>query len=286
MLAKTSTFVCVVVCATLPTLISVPAVAQPGTEPEAVSSSLAASEGADQVTLPKSRVVLDAYFAASLSSGAEFKPFSLSPDVWYGATDDITVGLVHSSVGTSGFIGGAASSLCLAGTANGCADVYSGFGVDARYKLKTGMLAYAAEGGVYVSTLDPFELAVKLGLVARWHSGELAVEASPNLFVGVTNRTTGEGMAEVTTNGETLNLPVTALYAVTPKIAAALQIGIVLPFQATGDTYSVPLSIGGHYHVNESLNANLAFSLPRLVGGGEGTGVDARSITLGGTYAF
>jgi hypothetical protein len=237
------------------------------------------------VTLPKGRVLLDAYFAASLNSGNEFKPFSLSPDVWYGATDELTVGLVHSSVAGSGFMGGAGTALCLAGTGGGCADVYPGFGIDARYKLKSGMLAYAAEGGLYVRTFDPFVMAIKLGLVARWQQEKIAVELTPNLAVGVAGRT-AEGMAEVTSNGETLNIPVTGMYAVTPKIAAALQTGLILPFQATGDTWAVPLSIGGFYTVNESINVNLAFSLLALVGGGASTGFDARSLTLGGTYAF
>lgn len=283
MFDKTSTFVCVALGATLATM---PAAAQPATEPEAVSTSPAGPDGIAQVTLPKGRVLLDAYLEASLVSGAEFKPFSLSPDIWYGATDDLTVGLVHSSVAGSGFMGGVGTSLCLAGTGGGCADVYPGFGVDARYRLKNGPLAYAAEGGIYVSHFDPFTMAVKLGLVARWQSDKLAVELSPNLALGVAGRTVGEGMMEVTVNGETLNLPVTGLYAITPKIAAALQIGVILPFEATGDTYAVPLSIGGFFNVNESLNVNLAFSLPAVVGGGSATGFDARSITLGGTYAF
>ncbi len=283
MFDKTSTFVCVVVGATL---ASLPAAAQSDTEPEAVSSSPAGPEGVVSVTLPKGRVLLDAFFEINLVSGAEFKPFSLSPDVWYGATDDITVGLVHSAVGTSGFIGGVGDSLCLAGTGGGCGDVYHNVGVDVRYKLKTGMLAYAAEGGIFVGAFDPFQLDVKLGLVARWQSGKIAAELSPNLLIGLAGRTTTVGTTEVTTNGEVLNLPITGLYAITPKISAALQFGVVLPFESTADTYRIPLSIGGHFQVNESINVNLAFSLLAVAGGGSGTGFDSRTITLGGTYAF
>jgi hypothetical protein len=283
MFDKTSTFVCVVLGATL---VSLPAAAQSDTEPAAASSP-ASAEGVASVTLPKGRVLLDAFLEINLVSGAEFKPFSVSPDVWYGVTDEVTVGLVHSAVGTSGFLGGVGQSLCLAGTGGGCADVYHNFGVDARYKLKTGDLAYAAEGGLYVASFDPeFTLAVKLGLVARWQQAKISVELSPNLFLGVTGRTVGEGENEVTVNGETLNLPITGLYAVTPKISAALQLGAVVPFEKTGDTYQIPLSIGGHFQVNESINVNLAFSLPAVAGGGAATGFDNRSITLGGTYAF
>jgi hypothetical protein len=65
-----------------------------------------------------------------------------------------------------------------------------------------------------------------------------------------------------------------------------VQLGFILPFEGLGDNYAIPLSIGGSYHVNESLNVNGAFTLLKLIGGGSGAGFDGRSLTLGGTYAF
>ena len=47
----------------------------------------------------------------------------------------------------------------------------------------------------------------------------------------------------------------------------------------------IPLSIGAHYTLNESLNLFLAFTFPAIVAGSNG-GVDARSLTLGANYAF
>ena len=283
MLYKTTTFVCVVIGATLSTAR---ADTDPNTEP--ATNATAAVEGADQLTLPQGRLLLDAFVEINLSDGAVFKPFSISPDVWYGATPELTVGLVHSAVGASGFIGGVGTALCLSGSANGCGDVYPGVGVEARYKLTTGMLAWAADGGLYVRHFDPFQLAIKIGAAGRWHSGPLAVEVTPNLFFGVTNRAPAAmGTVVVTTNEEILNLPVTALYSVIPKAQVALQVGVVLPFQNAGDTFAIPLSIGGHYQATADLNVNLAFSLPLLAGGSlQPTGVDARTLTLGGTYAF
>jgi hypothetical protein len=242
------------------------------------------ADGAEQLTLPKGRLLLDAFFGINLSTDQVLKPFSLSPDVWYGATDEITVGLVHSAVGRSGFIGiGVNDSLCLAGTADGCADLYSGVGVDVRYKLKSamnGVLALAVDGGVYALHLtDPTVIAVKLGVSARWRQGPLAIELQPNVFVGATERND-------LTNADTLNLPVTALYTIAPKLDVGGQLGFLVPFESTADTYAILLAFGGFYQVNESLNLNLAFSLPNLVGGRAGTGIDARTLMLGGTYAF
>src|SRR3954470_25033757 len=118
MLGKTSTILCVVIGA-----LSSTARAEPDeTEPRAAAAT---ADGADQLTLPKGRVLLDAFVEINLSTDQAFKPVSLSPDIWYGATDDVTVGLVHSGVGRSGFIGGIADSLCLTGSDNGCSDVYN-----------------------------------------------------------------------------------------------------------------------------------------------------------------
>jgi hypothetical protein len=284
MIAKTSTIVCVV----LGVLFAGRVHAQPDPDSEAKPSEGAPSDGADQLTLPKGRALLSGYVEINLSSDAVFKPFSISPDVWYGATDDITVGLVHSTPGVTGFIGPAGTSLCLAGSSNGCGDVYPNAGLEARYKLKTGKIALAAGGGLHVlHTSDPVQLALKLGAAARWHEGKIAVEAAPSVFIGLTNRTPGAvGGVAAATNEEVFYLPGTVFYAVTPQISAAIQSGFVLPLQNTGDFYAIPLSLGGHYHVNESLDVNLAFSLPRLIAKSPNNAFDNRALTLGGTYAF
>jgi hypothetical protein len=267
---KQSTLVCVALGALLST-------ARADTEPTA------------QLTLPKGRVLLDAFLEINLSDGRAGKPISLSPDVWYGATDDLTVGLVHSGLGTTGFIGGfgfgfRGDALCLTGDDNGCDGVYTGAGLEVRYRLKPREFAWAVNGGLYALDFDPLQLAVKLGVVGRWEQGKLAVEFAPNVFLGVTNRDVT--MDVLRPNGETLFVPATAFYTVAPKIAVALQLGLVLPFEHIGDTYQVPVSISGHYELDDSVGLNLAFSLPRLVAGSAPDGIDVRSITLGGTYAF
>lgn len=274
MLAKTTMLVSVVLGATLST-------ARADTEVASSATGAASADGIYQLTLPKGRVLLDAFAQINLSDGGVFEPFSLSPDVWYGATDELTVGLVHSSLGTTGLIGGVGTSLCLSGTSGGCGSVYQNVGVGVRYGLKPmDKIAWAIDGGLYALDTDPFALAIKLGIAGRWQSGKLVVEAAPNLFLGLTERSDF--------NKETLYIPVTGLYpvAMADKLAVALQLGFVLPFESLGDNYAVPLSIGAHYDLNESLTLNLAFSLPRLVAGSAPSGFDARSLTLGGTYAF
>lgn len=245
------------------------------------------TEGADQFTLPKGKLFIEAAIGINLSKDAVAKPISLSPDIWYGVTDDLTLGLVHSSIGSTGLIGNVQQSLCLTGEDNGCPDVYSNVGIDARYRL-AGPLAI--DGGVYVRNFDPFQLALKLGLLARHRVlPQLALEANPNVFIGVTKRD-GEvdmmGNALAPANKEMFALPITAGYAVVPKLTATAQIGVLTPFEDVGDNWSLLASLGARYRVNHHLDLGLAFALPRLAGGGEGTGIDARTLTLGVAYAL
>ncbi|HEX3481465.1 MAG TPA: hypothetical protein VHT91_40910 [Kofleriaceae bacterium] len=289
MLAKNTTIVGVV----LGMLFAARAHAQPDpdseTKPLNAAAAAAGGEGGEQLTLQKGRLVVNAYLAIGLSDGAAFKPISLSPDLWYGVTDDITAGVVHSAVGTTGFMGGAGlsglggQSLCLTGSDNGCTDLYSNVAVEGRYRLNMSNLAVAVEGGVvFQHVTSPMELGIKLGAVGRWRQGQITVESSPNLFIAITDRSVNG----VTVNHDVLNLPATLLYTLNPTITLAAQTGLALPLEDAGDAYAVPLSIGVFYKVNDQLDVTAAFSLPRLIASGSPSGIDARSLTLGGTYAF
>lgn len=234
----------------------------------------------DRLTLPRGRVLLSAFAELNLSSDAVGKPFSLSPDLWYGVTDELTVGLVHSVAGRTGFASGLGSALCLSGTSGNCARVYDNVGVDVRYALTTGAFAWAIDGGLLAQGFDPLRLALKLGAAGRWHADALAVELEPAVFVGLTNRDLNE---------DALSLPITGLYAFAPKLSGSLQTGVILPLEHTGDGWAIPLSLGAHYLATAQLRLSLALSLTHVVGGDRwkgASGFDGRSLTLGGAYAF
>ena len=249
------------------------------------------------MVLPKGRLLLDAFAEINLSSDAVFKPFSLTPDLWYGVTPDVTIGLTHSSLARIGFMGGVGDALCLTGSSNGCDGVYPGAALLLRYGLKKGNTPMAFEGGIVINDFDPFQIAVKLGLAGRYESGKIAVEFMPNVQFGLTNREPTAGMGViVVTNKEVLSIPLSLLYKATPVVTLQLQTGAFIPLEDTGDGYFIPLTIGGHYTVNNSLSLTLAFSLPFLAAGdafkpvmGMGpdlSGFNSRTLTLGATYAF
>ncbi|HUJ62905.1 MAG TPA: hypothetical protein VLX92_30590 [Kofleriaceae bacterium] len=231
----------------------------------------------EQLTLPKGKIVIDAFLEINLSSNAVGKPVSLAPDIWYGVTDDLTVGLVHSYVGETGFLGVTGDGLCFTGSSSGCPNFYQDVGADVRYRLAA---PWAVDAGLYIDDTSPFVLALKAGVSGRWRFGKAAVEVQPNLVIGLTNRDKGA-------LNELLSIPVTGMYDVTDKIDVAAQTGIQLPFENTGDLFHVPLSLAARYHISPQLSAGLVFTLNDLLGGNKvDTGVDARTIVLGGSYAI
>jgi hypothetical protein len=276
------------------TFIIVALVAAPTT---AFADEPAASANAESLVLPAKRLFLHAFVEVNLSEDSVFKPFSITPDVYYGVNEKITAGLIHSSTAATGFIGDIGNSLCLAGADNGCGDVYNGLGVDVRYQLKaTETYTLAANPALLVNSIDPFQVALKVGVVGRYRpspGSKLAVDFAPNVQFGVTEREPdvemGEGEVVVaTTNKEIVFAPVTAQYAVTPKLAGMVQTGLVLPLSETGDTYAIPFALGVNFAVNKQLTLDAAFALPVLAGGDAqlASGFDLRTFTIGGGYAF
>ena len=144
----------------------------------------------------------------NLSSGAAFKPVSITPDLWYGVNDDVTIGLVHSGVGATGFLDGVGNSLCITGSDNGCGHVYNNVGLDGRIRITK---PWAVDVGLFINSIsDPFQLAAKLGIDGRWTWNKVSLELQPSFFLGLTNREPmATGMVVVATNTETLYVPAT-----------------------------------------------------------------------------
>ena len=250
-----------------------------GSGASALADEDAAPRGAqptDQLALPAGTLVIDAFLEANLSKTMAWKPVSLSPDVWYGATDELTLGLVHSSVGATGFLGGVGDSLCLTGSSNGCAHFYQDVGLDARYRLTT---PFVVDAGLFVRNFDPFWLAAKVGVGGRWVFDKVVLEANPSLFFGFTHRSP--------LNKDTFYLPLTASFEVVDKLDLSLQSGVQLQLEQTSDNYRVPVSLAARYQINPRFGAGLAFTLPFLIGPSAAPhGFDVRTLMLGGSYAL
>lgn len=266
----------------------------------------AGAEGRSMVVLPKGGILVYAPLEINLSDepdmagmggggGGPFEPTSLAPDVWYGVTPELSAGLVHSTLGTTGFhgiggggiLGNQGAGICFTGEDGGCPKFYNNVGLDARYLFMPadgGPLEIAAEGGLFANTLDPFALALKAGIVGvyRLEGMPLHLQFEPNLFIGLTERDF---------NKTVINLPVSAHYMLNEQLSLMAQTGIRGPVEEVGggmlslgfgDLFRIPLTVGGSYGVNENLHVFGAFTLLALIGGDAvPDGFEGRSLTAG-----
>lgn len=215
-----------------------------------------------------------AHLDFNLSDGVAFEPVSLAPDLWYGASDKLSVGLAHSGLAVSGFWGGAGTGLCFTGEDKGCVNTYSNAALQVRYDLGSKVNGLAVEGGLIVRDFDPFVLAGKVGVVYVKELGSLQAMVSPNFQFGMSERDAG--------NKEFLNVPLSLLYKVKSRVGVGVQTGVALPLSNSSDLWRLPLSLVGQALVSERYYLFGAFTLTALAGGDLlATGVDGRVLSVG-----
>jgi len=257
------------------------AAATEGGGEEGGGGEAAADEGggtAPGMTLPKGGIVIHALVEVNMSADFVGKPFSIAPDIWYGVSDKLTVGLSHSSWAATGFFGGVGEGLCLAGEDNGCYKVYNNLGLEAVYGVKEdASMSLAATGGLEIPALatpgadgDIMLMGIKLGVKGEYRTGKIGIQFEPNLYSGATERDAG--------NKEKLFIPVGAMYSVDAKLHAGVQTGIAGPLDGFGDAYTVPFSFGAYYMVSPKIAAGGVFSFLNLAG--KNSSADYRSLSL------
>jgi hypothetical protein len=250
--------------------------------------AVAVGKPAARMTMPGGRVLLDAIVEANLGKSAVGKPFSVAPDIWYGASNKLTLGLVHSGRGLTGFLTGAGRGLCFGDKDGACSlglgKIYTSVGGEARIGLTEGGFPIALTLGSVVQAFKPKVVASsKVGLLARAQSKSVALELAPTVFAGLTQRKVG-GMGF---NEDVLSLPVTLFLNLSPAFAIALQSGVSLTLEHAADTYVVPAAIGLAWWVSPKFSFDLAFGLTAVVDKNDMTkAFDGRSLSLGVGYGM
>lgn len=250
------------------------------------------AKSSGRMTMPGGKFYLNAVAETNLAKGTEGKPISIAPDLWYGASDKLTLGLVHSSRGATGFLTGFVNGLCFRGgsgggaCAGGLGNIYTTAGAEARIAISEGGFALALPIGVYASAFKPdVVLSAKLGLIGRLQAGPLALELQPTLFAGLTQRKSN--MAGTASNEDRFGLPLTLLFQLSPAFALAAQSGVTLVVEHAKDTYQVPAALGLAWWVTPKLSVDVAFGLAAVVDNNSMTKpFDSRSLTLGVGYGM
>lgn len=219
---------------------------------------LCGTAAADPVVLDRGELHAALTVESNLApSGGTGKPLSIAPDVWYGVTDELTLGLIHSNASLDHIQPGA--SLCVRTDDFICRDAYRGSGLDALYRLLPGQLAVAARARVLIRDIDPWKPAVTLGALARWRQGRYEVSADPYLQLGLTNRSLG--------NRAELWVPVVASISPVCRWWIDLHTGWNSDWAIiTEDGWHVPVGLGTRVDATETVRLAALFGFTSLLG--------------------
>lgn len=192
----------------------------------------------------------------NLSTRHVYKPVSLAPDLWFGITDALTVGVIDSARATGVLDTG--DGLCPRDSLHGCTRAYDNVGVDARYRVHTGAIAIAARLRVVASTFDPWKPSIRPGAVIRLHRGRFAVTVDPHLEIGLANRDKG--------NRDWLRIPIWLAVQPARRVAIALRTGVDGEFATYTDTAAVPLGIDLTIRATADLDVTGLVAFPEILG--------------------
>lgn len=225
-----------------------------------LAASPASADSDDLVTRP---LVLDRHelhaklsLEYSLHGRTENRPLALAPDLWVGVTQELTVGLIHSSQSVDRI--GARSTVCLQQSTFGCDAAYQGSGVDARYRLREGQLAIAPRMRVLVRDIDPWKPAVTIGTLARWSRTRFSITTDPYIRLGLANRDQGNRAAFV--------LPLWFGVQPTCRWLVELHTGAAGDFAVLADGWHMPLGLVVTARATRALDVSVEAGVSQIYG--------------------
>lgn len=185
------------------------------------------------------------------------EPLSLAPDVWWGVTDALTIGIVHSGQSVDRFVPG--GSLCLRTDPLYCDSLYRGSGLDARYlAVARGPLSIAPHVRALVRDVEPFKPAVTMGAIARWTRGRFAIESDPYLQLGLANTEDG--------NRAALFVPIQLAVQPTCRWLVSLDTGWNSELRLLRDGWHVPLGVGVRARATAHVDVGATLGFTTLLG--------------------
>ncbi len=243
--------------------------------PAATTPPAAAASGgfATDVTLHQGGIMIDGDVVIGLSSGSAGKPIQIVPNLYYGVSNELSVGLAHNPGAEIFQTDG--RGLCLSGTSGGCAKVYNNLSLDALFSfMRSSTMDLAGHGGLDFISLDPMFLSLRLGVKGKTMAGPLVIVFDPSLNIGLTKRSAG--------NKELLQLPVRVGFMATPQLNIGVSIALRGAIDGFGDNYNIPVGVGGTFAINNMLDVRAQFTFDNLAG--KGGGADFRTMSVGAAY--
>ncbi|HLL21306.1 MAG TPA: hypothetical protein VK427_04200 [Kofleriaceae bacterium] len=208
------------------------------------------------------------------SKGSFGDVVSLAPDVAVGVTDDLTVMLVHSTFGRTGFRGVAGSGICIT---DACKNTYDNVGAEVLYALANGPVAVAADVGIHATSFERDFYIAKVGAKLRYITGRITFASLPSVFIALGHRD------DMVPNRDRLWLPVSGMYKVAGGLSLGLSTGFKTSFQEAGDNYEIAAGALAQYTVSPMLTLGASWVHGKIAGGSvavpDGTnGYDSRAV--------
>jgi len=248
---------------------SPPVAETPATAPAGAALAMSGPYFQRPLTNPAGTVTINGAIDLNLSKDAVLKPIFITPNIYYGINDQLTVGIVHGSWEDI-FRGG--GGLCLGGKDRGCGKVYNNVTLDGLYSLlRQANFDLAAHFGFDFRDIDQNFLGLHLGVALKWVSGPLAIMADPSLGVGLNKRDAGN-------EKESITIPVRLGLQASPTVAAFLDTGIGGPTSNFSDYYQIPVGVGVLAAVAPIADVGAKFEFSNLAG--KGHSADYRDLMI------
>jgi len=245
----------------------------------------AAAGNPTDITLHKGGVGIDGDVAVGVSKGASGKPISIVPNVYYGVSDQLTLGLA-SNPGSEIFHNVAGAGLCVSGSTDCPGKAFNNISLDGLFSFsRSGTMDVGAHGGLDTIFGDSTLLGLRVGVKGKTLAGPLVLVFDPSVRIGLNHRTDFG-------NKEILQVPVRVGFMATPQLNLGLSVALLgfldPPVGGFGDSYQVPVGLGGSFAINNNISARAQFTLDnlggkQLPGGGR---ADARTFSLGAAYTM
>ncbi|MDQ3368554.1 MAG: hypothetical protein M3680_24260 [Myxococcota bacterium] len=200
-------------------------------------------------------------------------PTSLAPDLAIGVTDELTLSLLHSTFGRTGFRGSAGAGLCLT---DACVETYDNVGGEAYLGLVGGTFAVAANGGIHATSFARGHYAGKLGARMRLRAGPLSLVSLPSIAVAISQRDE---------QADRIFVPITASIPVAGGLAVGVITGFKAPLDDIAARYELAAGAFVQYVASPSIAIAASWVHGTLIGGDaalpeDTSGVESRAVQL------
>lgn len=216
------------------------------------------------LTNPAGTVTINGNVDVNLSRDAVAKPVWVTPNIYFGVTDRLTVGIVH---GAWEDIMNAGGGFCLGGNQSGCGRVYDNVGLDALLALvRQPGFELAAHFGLDDVSINAGQWDLHAGVALKHRSGRFTLLADPGVSVQFTKRGQDQVFYNGRGNTESLAIPVRLALDFGPAAAGFLDVGFAAPLDSFSDYYVIPVGVGALAAVSPVVDVGAKFEFQNLAG--------------------